>query len=343
LAVTELDERVAQSVSIGSLRAGDSPRLNGVDPQHIQLLAGSDGQLPPILVHRASMRVLDGAHRVQAAVLKGQKTVDVIFFDGTDDEAFVAAIKANIAHGLPLTLADRQAAAQRLLTSHPQRSDRWVAAVVGLAAGTVGAIRTRMGPSEGSVTARIGRDGRARPISSANGRKLAGSVLSERPDATLREVARIAGISVGTARDVRERIKRGDEPSVTRQSQGDARRPPTGHSHSPTHRAVPMRQARDCPALLQNLNSDPSLRYTETGRVLLRWLHVIAQGPGKGTDLINVLPPHCMYSVTQILRHCASQWLKAADQLEAQLNYPQPEGVQLSKLDTRTRSQPQSI
>lgn len=339
---TEAAEPVAQTVPISLLQPGDSPRINGVDPRHIQLLAGSDGPLPPILVHRGSMRVLDGAHRLQAAVLKGQQTVDVIFFEGTDDDAFVAAVKANVAHGLPLSLADRQAAAQRLLTSHPDRSDRWIAAVVGLSAGTVGAIRTRTAPSEGSIAARIGRDGRARPLSSANGRRLAGDVLIDEPGASLRDVARMAGISVGTARDVRERIRRGDDPVLAGRSQADAGQPPAGHSRSPadTQRAGSIRKSRDCPALLQKLNADPSLRYSETGRVLLRWLHILAQGPARGTDLIDVLPPHCMYSVTQILRHCAGQWLKAADQLDARLRSEQPEGVQLSKPDTCTTSQP---
>jgi ParB-like nuclease domain len=317
----ESGERIAQNVSIDLLQPGNSPRLNGVDPQHIQLLAESGGALPPILVHRGTMRVIDGAHRLQAALLKGQKTVDVMFFDGNDDDAFVAAIEANNAHGLPLTLADRQAAAARVLASHPDRSDRWIAAVVGLAVGTVGAIRAHTEPNGRNVTARIGRDGRVRPVSGANGRKLASNVVAEQPDASLREIARVAGVSLGTARDVRERVRRGDDPVPASQAQSAARRLPAGRSHArlDTRNAATTRNARDSLALLGKLNADPSLRYSEAGRVLLRWLHSVARAPCKGTDLIDVLPSHCMYPVAQILRHCASQWLKTADQIDPRL------------------------
>jgi ParB-like chromosome segregation protein Spo0J len=335
LPAAESDECIAQKVSIDLLQPTNSPRLNGVDPRHVQLLAAYDGSLPPILVHRRSMRVIDGAHRLQAALLKGQKTIEVTFFEGTHDDAFVAAIEANNAHGLPLTLADRQAAAARILASNPHRSDRWVAAVVGLAAGTIAVIRSRRGPSDHNITARTGQDGRVRPISSASGRKLASGVITEQPDASLRQIARIAGISPGTARDVRERMRRGDDPVPARQSGSHASLPPARpHPRVDSQHFASANKARDCLALLQNLNADPSLRYSEAGRVLLRWLRTLAEGPSKDKDLIDIIPPHCLYPVTQILRQCAGQWLKAASQLDARLHSHESAGVQLSKLDT---------
>jgi hypothetical protein len=63
------------------------------------------------------MRVIDGMHRLRAAQLRGDHGVEVKFFDGDADEAFIAAVRANITHGLPLTLADRKAAAQRILAA----------------------------------------------------------------------------------------------------------------------------------------------------------------------------------------------------------------------------------
>jgi hypothetical protein len=314
----ESDERIAHKISIDLLHPGNSPRLNGADPQHIQLLASSDGPLPAILVHQGTMRVIDGAHRLQVALLKRQETIEVIFFDGTDDDAFVAAVQANNAHGLPLTLADRRAAAARVLTSHPHRSDRWIAAVAGLAVGTVGAIRARTRPNNSEITDRTGRDGRVRPVSSVNGRKLASKVITEQPEASLRDIARIANISPGTARDVRERMRRGDNPVPARQSESAARRLQAAHPHTQatTQRAASTRKPRDCQALLQNLNADPSLRYSEAGRVLLRWLHTMAEGSSKSHDILEALPPHCLYPVAQVLRQCAGQWLKIADQLD---------------------------
>ncbi len=84
------------------------------------------------------MRVIDGTHRLRAAILNGHEEIGVLFFDGTDDDAFVAAVRANVVHGLPLALADREAAATRIIKSHPQWSDRAIAEAAGLAAQTGG-------------------------------------------------------------------------------------------------------------------------------------------------------------------------------------------------------------
>jgi hypothetical protein len=53
-----------------SLRAGESLRLNGEDKTHVERLAEAEGPLPPILVERRSLRVIDGMHRLLAASLK---------------------------------------------------------------------------------------------------------------------------------------------------------------------------------------------------------------------------------------------------------------------------------
>ena len=200
------------TLPISSLRAGDSPRLGGEDTQHIRLLAESEAPLPPIVVHRATMRIIDGMHRLRVAHLRGRRTIDVVFFDGTEDEAFVMAVQANMAHGLPLCRADREAAAARLLTRDPRRSDRWIASIAGLSAGTVAAIRRRSGRGGEPDAARIGQDGRVRPLNSAAGRQLARDAILQNPGASLREIATAAGISPTTVRDVRERLRRGEDP-----------------------------------------------------------------------------------------------------------------------------------
>ncbi|NUT94140.1 MAG: hypothetical protein HOY78_19180, partial [Saccharothrix sp.] len=102
--------------------------------------------------------------------------------------------------GTPLGFAHRITMAEQMLRSCPELSDRSVAAATGLSTGTVAAVRVRAGTP---AAARIGRDGRVRPVSCADGREAAARYLTRHPDATLREVARAAGISVGTARDVR--------------------------------------------------------------------------------------------------------------------------------------------
>jgi ParB-like chromosome segregation protein Spo0J len=309
------------SLQISSLRVGESPRLDGESSQHIRILASSDAQLPPILVHRQTMEIIDGMHRLRAAILNGRQTIEVRFFDGTDADAFVAAVEANMAHGLPLTLADREAAAERIIASYPQHSDRWVAAITGLSAGTAAAIRRRISDGHCEITARVGRDGRVRPLNSADGRRLASEAISRHPEASLREVARLAGISPATVRDVRQRLERGDDP-VPRRRPSDQKetepaiRPP-GQGSS---RAAPTRPLqRDRAALLQDLRKDPSLRFTESGRALIRWLDARACGPGPWQKLIEAVPPHCAYLVAQLAHRCAAEWLEVAKHLEHEL------------------------
>src|SRR5580704_2926438 len=134
-------EREIVTVPVQSLKPGESPRSGGESKAHIARLAEVEGPLPPILVDRRTMRVIDGMHRLLAAALKGQETVSVVFFDGSPADAFLQAVRANVTHGLPLSQADRRAAAERIIASHPHLSDRALAESVGLAARTVAAIR----------------------------------------------------------------------------------------------------------------------------------------------------------------------------------------------------------
>src|SRR5579863_10113036 len=110
------------AVPVLSLRPADSPRLNGEDKAHIARLTETETPLPPILVDRRTMRVIDGMHRLMAASLQGRETIDVVFFDGCETDVFLRAVQENIAHGLPLSQADRRAAAQRIVNSHPHMS-----------------------------------------------------------------------------------------------------------------------------------------------------------------------------------------------------------------------------
>jgi DNA-binding CsgD family transcriptional regulator len=310
-----------ERISVSLLIAGDSPRLRGEDEEHIRVLAGADAAMPPILVQRGTMRVIDGMHRLRAALLKGDDTIDVGFFEGSDDEAFVAAVQANMAHGLPLTMADRQAAAERILSSHPLRSNRWIAAVTGLAAGTVASIRRRIEAGDDRVKERIGRDGRLRPLNTASGRMIARDALTAHPEASLREIAKIAGISTGTVRDVRDRLRRGEDPVPERQTRAQRRRLAAvgspGQETGP--RGASPRPERSRASLLQALRKDPSLRLTESGRALLRWLDARAAGPGQWADVLVAAPPHCSYIVAQLARLCADEWLEVAAQLEEEL------------------------
>src|SRR5262249_14449183 len=139
----------------------------------IRMLAEVHEDTPPIVVHRKTMRVIDGMHRLRAAVLRGADTIAVRFFDGSEQDAFVLAVELNHAHGLPLSQADRGAAAARIVRSHPHWSDRMIASRTGLSAKTVGGIRARASVEIPQSHARIGRDGRVRPVTTADARRQA--------------------------------------------------------------------------------------------------------------------------------------------------------------------------
>jgi ParB-like chromosome segregation protein Spo0J len=310
-------------VPIVSLRAGESPRLNGEDQTHVARLAGAEGPLPPILVQRRTMQVIDGMHRLLAASLTGRETVDVVFFDGRPADVFLLAVEANVTHGLPLSHSDRRAAAKRIIASHPQMSDRAIGRSAGLAAKTVAAIRRSTGAVP-QLTSRVGRDGRVRPLNGARGRLQAAQLLAEHPGASLREVARRAGVSPATARDVRQRLERGEKPTparpgLARASSAASRREPTGVTPAAPDAAV------------QKLLRDPSLRHSEQGRQLLRMLQVnSAVGAPDWSGMVVAVPPHCTAIIGQIARHYAQMWQRIAQELDRRAMIIDPQGSLLA-------------
>ncbi|GGX22339.1 hypothetical protein GCM10010297_49380 [Streptomyces malachitofuscus] len=317
-----------QKVPISALLPADSPRLAGENPEHVELLAATR-DLPPILVQRSTMRVIDGMHRVRAALLRGEETIAVTFFEGDDGEAFLRAVDANIRHGLPLSLADREAAARRILANRPQWSDRTVATATGLSHTTVGAIRRRSGLPAAQDGSRVGRDGRARPVDAAAGRRRASEVIARQPDAPLRAIAREAGISVGTARDVRERLRAGRDP-VPESQRRPAREPvPSagGPAESPAQGAGGTRQGPDWRSVVGSLSRDPAVRYAQNGRAFVRWVdgHVIE--PVEWCELIDAVPPHWQHSVAELARSCAGAWLEFARELEQRARTTSEPGV----------------
>jgi hypothetical protein len=203
----------------------------------------------------------------------------------------VAAVRANTEHGLPLSVADRKAAAATILRTHPHWSDRMIADVVGLSAKTVAATRT------GDGVARTGRDGKVRPLDGARRRRVAARLLAENPDLSLRQVARMAGISPETARSVKVRLGRGEDPDRT-----------------PPMRAAP--EEPDWTTVVRRLRSDPSLRFTETGRTLLRLMEAHAVNTGRWESIAGGVPAHCRSTVAAMAGEFARAWHSFAEQLE---------------------------
>jgi hypothetical protein len=309
-----VDEQ-AEVAPIDSLLPADSPRLSGEDLAHARSLGEKLAAFPPILVNRRTMRVIDGMHRLRAAMLAGHTTIKVRYVDTTPQEAFLLAVKANIEHGLPLSLADREAAALRIIEWHPEWSDRAIAGHVGLAPNTVGEIRRRSSVQSVRLNARIGRDGRVRPLSTADARQRASEILSDRPDTSLREVARMSGLSLGTVYDVRERMRQGQSPVPERQCAGRRRAEPDCGS-----RLVSFRRRHPgvltWAAIRPKLSEDPTVRYTESGRALLRWLDTRMPGEGEWRKILEAVPPHWVDVLAGAAHSCGDEWHEFARELD---------------------------
>ncbi|MEV0031515.1 ParB/RepB/Spo0J family partition protein [Nocardia sp. NPDC050793] len=290
-----------------------SPRAVAENAEHTRTLAESVAAFPPIVVHRDTMQVIDGLHRLRAAQMRGEATIAAVFFDGVLAEAFVLAVKLNTTHGLPLSLADRKAAAQRILAAYPDWSDRAIAAVAGLSDKTVGAIRKWSTAEFPRPTDRVARNGVLHRAGS-EGRQRAAELFTASPGISARAAAAAAGISLTTAKDVRRRLRNGLSPMPSGRPLAEAPEPAAtvvGNAES-----APVTEQLDTAQLLQRLRRDPSLRFTESGRKLLRWLEVSPDDPAELRAVVDNIPGHCVPSVSDLVRQRAHRWQQLADLLD---------------------------
>ncbi|MEU0290510.1 ParB N-terminal domain-containing protein [Streptomyces sp. NPDC006147] len=341
----------ARDVPVAALCAGVSLRQGGTDAAHVRLLVdvADSAQLPPILVQVDGCRVIDGLHRLEAARLMGDDRIRARFVDCSNSEALVIAMKANGAHGLPLSKADRLAGAQRVLGSHPDWSDRAIAGVTGLSAKTIAALRGRSAIAAPLGGKRIGQDGRRRPVDAGEGRRRAAEYIAAHPDAPLRQVARAADVSLGTVHDVSARLRRGEGPERDGRRTQPARSPhvrPVQSVPRPQETALPLEAGPDAgrrvslrvaggadtvparrnhtevpptwAAVAAKMAADPAVRYTAGGREFLRWMQAHANEPGEDFQrLMDAVPPHWLGVVAPIAEHIGKEWCLLAERLKA--------------------------
>jgi hypothetical protein len=232
-------------------------------------------------------------------------------------------VQENVAHGLPLSLSDRRAAAAKILQTHIHWSDRLVATTTGVSAKTVSAIRCATEENRQSHD-RLGRDGRVRPLNAAAGRQLAAQLIGSRPDASLREIAQATGISASTVRDVRARLLRGEDPVPTSNDSRPHQSKPVGDKREPARRgrpkpppttAVTVESSAVTP-VLRALSNDPALRMNAAGRELLRWLHHHAVSSSDSQKIADFVPDHCCQQLVELARRCSANWAFIADDWE---------------------------
>jgi ParB-like chromosome segregation protein Spo0J len=205
-------------LAVDEVHEGEGVRSRGLDEAHVAALMETAGEWPPIVIWGDENLILDGAHRVAAARRLGLATVLAARFLGSPDQAYVESVSRNVKHGLPLSMIDRRRAATRVLTKHPDWSNRRIASVCGLSDKTVARMRParRRDDHRGGVIVdierKVGKDGKARPTNSRALRDRIELALEENPQASLRAIAAAAGASPETVRSVRARCLEAGSP-----------------------------------------------------------------------------------------------------------------------------------
>jgi transposase-like protein len=161
---------------------------------------------------------------------------------------------------------------------------------------------------------------------------VARKLLLDQPEASLREIARRAGISPSTVHDVRKRLRNEtgrDKPAWSQgRAQTPAQAPAPGSGSAPASakqesagqpnpappRAEPTEM--DAAATLRALRIDPSVRLTASGRTLLRLLDVHSLDRIAWQRLAETVPAHCNSMVAEAARQCAEIWQTFARDLE---------------------------
>jgi ParB-like chromosome segregation protein Spo0J len=279
-------------IRLEHLRAGDSTRAEGIKSSYVQVLAQLNGAWPPILVDRSDHSIIDGHYRYVAARLLQHADIACVYYDGDKAQAYVEAVRRNTEHGLPLSLSERTAAAQRILELCPQWSDRRVAELCALAPGTVARVRASCTPVATVVDKRAGRDNRLRPADPVQARQRVIEAIEANPTGSLRAIARVAGSSPETVRSVRARLAAAaDAPD----------RPP----------ALEARPVTD----------DPALTATERGQEFSVWFERTGVTAEDWTDHIDSIPVSRVYELADEARRRAAQWQEFAAVLEGRVRH----------------------
>jgi hypothetical protein len=154
------------------------------------------------------------------------------------------------------------------------------------------------------------------------GRERAAALLRRHPGASLRHIARQAGVSPTTVAAVRDRIARGDDVTV---ASGPARGAGTGGGGTgvPSAKPRPAPPAADAGGpsdaveIHRLLRRDPSLRFTEAGRTVLRLLDAGAAVTRDKDAIAASVPPHCMSAVARLAEAYARSWQLFATEIQS--------------------------
>lgn len=146
---------------------------------------------PPVVLNQTEQGYvcIDGAHRIAAAMKAGREAVEAKVVTLSETDAKVEAAKANMANGLPLSASERKKAIARLIELRPSWADTAIAKLMGIHRNSVARVRKELGI--GNRTERT--------VEAVEAAKAAN------PDATQRELAQAAGVSMETVSKIPRR------------------------------------------------------------------------------------------------------------------------------------------
>jgi transposase-like protein len=290
---------------VAVLPVGHAWRAGGLDEAHVLALASAMGQVPPILVRRSDLLVVDGAHRVAAARRLGLRELPVEWFDGSRTDAFVEFVARQARSGLPLTTEDRERGVARLLGAEPRWSDRRIAHLCGVSPKLVARLRPgHLCDPDGVGDKRVGRDGRARPVRPGVMRLRIVEAIEREPGASLRAIAAQLGVSPETVRSVRKEVGVREERPVELATSCAAC----------ARRAVEEVLAQSHHVRFAPWLTDNAMQSTEQGVSFVEWFEAAAVEDGRGRE--DEVPISRVYEIADEARRRASFWSGFADSLE---------------------------
>ena len=120
----------------------------------------------PVVIERENRYfVLDGIHRIEAARMNGEASVDVELFLGEWRDGIQFGLTANATHGLPRSNADKIQCIKIALAEFPDLSDRELGRICAVDRKMVGRQRKRTTGAQPQLNdgqRRVGRDGKLR-------------------------------------------------------------------------------------------------------------------------------------------------------------------------------------
>jgi ParB-like chromosome segregation protein Spo0J len=199
------------TVELASLHVGLSIREQGPSGDHGPLPMTEPETWEPILVSCSRYEVVDGHRRVRAALVLGATELRVRWFVGDEIDAIAEFVRLNTRDDNGLSRTERQEAARRILRIHADWSDRRIGEICKISPKIVAQLRSVLGESAGGhwvngTDARVGRDGRVRPLDSRAQRIRIAEAIKAHPRASLRSIAGPIGASPETVRRVRTAV-----------------------------------------------------------------------------------------------------------------------------------------